>query len=154
MSRKGSLIAYSTPANIKQIRDQAALASMALTDQADHAGLSTQRAGHSVEVLTVESDEYNLIAQKVQDDLYLVLLGKCAPQALPPDVEEPDDAQDSADMSNVEDDPQVNIFTATDCHSFAEEIRKAHQSKTNSLVKYIRTKLEGFSMPSDASYGG
>lgn len=158
MSPKGSLVAYSTPANIKQIRDQAALASMALTDQKTNPtghsiGVSTQRVGLAIEVLTIEADEYNLVAQQVQDDLYIVLVGKCAPQALPQASEVPEASQDHAETIDGYDDSHVNIFTATSSHSFTEELRKAHRTKADSLAKYIRSELEGLSMPNDTNYG-
>ncbi|KKY14160.1 hypothetical protein UCDDS831_g08375 [Diplodia seriata] len=87
MSPNGTLLAYSTPANIKELRDQAALISMAWkehelnihsgADDADHDGPSAQPK--PLETLTIEFDNNNLIVRAIQSKLLLVLVGGVPP---------------------------------------------------------------------------
>lgn len=75
MSSNGTLIAYSVPANIKQVRDQAALMSMTLNDSA----VQSPNAQDPVQVLTVQVDSRNILAKRVQPDLFVVLVGGVPP---------------------------------------------------------------------------
>ena len=91
MSPTGTLLAYSTPANIKELRDQATLISMAWEDHqisinavvkeescsADGSNGTTDRK--SLETLTIEFDHANLIVRAIQANLLLVLLGDVPP---------------------------------------------------------------------------
>ncbi|KAK0650689.1 hypothetical protein DIS24_g6563 [Lasiodiplodia hormozganensis] len=87
MSPNGTLLAYSTPANIKELRDQAALISMAWkehelnihsgADDADHEGSSAPP--QPLETLTIEFDNNNLIVRAIQQKLLLVLVGGVPP---------------------------------------------------------------------------
>lgn len=90
MSPNGTLLAYSTPANIKELRDQAALISMAWKDyekaissrqedlsQTDDSAVGAQHK--SLETLTIECDGNNLIVRAIQPKLLLVLVGGIPP---------------------------------------------------------------------------
>lgn len=87
MSPNGTLLAYSTPANIKELRDQAALISMAWkehelnvhseADDADHDDASSPPT--PLETLTIEFDNNNLIVRAIQPKLLLVLVGGVPP---------------------------------------------------------------------------
>lgn len=91
MSPGGTLLAYSTPANIKELRDQATLISMAWEDHQISIGAKAKEASHSadendstadrncLETLTIEFDHANLIVRAIQANLLLVLLGDVPP---------------------------------------------------------------------------
>ena len=87
MSPSGTLLAYSTPANIKELRDQATLISMAWKDHkismeakaretSQSADGSENASGpKTLETLTIEFDHANLIVRAIQANLLLVLVG-------------------------------------------------------------------------------
>ncbi|KAK7569558.1 hypothetical protein IWX91DRAFT_327592 [Phyllosticta citricarpa] len=88
MSPNGTLLAYSRPANIKELRDQAALVSMAwkehehtirseTTHFENHDSSASSRA--PLETLTIEFDNGNLIVRAIQPKLLLVLVGGVPP---------------------------------------------------------------------------
>ncbi|KAK8245287.1 hypothetical protein HDK77DRAFT_482467 [Phyllosticta capitalensis] len=85
MSPNGTLLAYSRPANIKELRDQAALVSMAWkehensikSESENHDPSAASRA--SLETLTIEFDNGNLIVRAIQPKLLLVLVGGVPP---------------------------------------------------------------------------
>ncbi|KAI9657823.1 MAG: hypothetical protein M1831_004059 [Alyxoria varia] len=99
LSTSGDLIAYSAPANIQQIKSQAASITLALkehsraqssTPQLDGDSLvasqqftasraPTQPAdGDDIQALTIEFDGRNIVAKPVQPGVYLVLMGSSA----------------------------------------------------------------------------
>lgn len=85
MSPNGSLVAYSTPADMLQLRDQAALISMAWRGDSETISNGFARPSSSdsglgrTRALTVEFGSYNLIARAIQPDLILILLGGVFP---------------------------------------------------------------------------
>lgn len=83
MSPNGTLLAYSTPANIKELRDQAALISMAWKEHELNVHSEAHDAGHNgsspLETLTIEFDNNNLIVRAIQPKLLLVLVGGVPP---------------------------------------------------------------------------
>lgn len=91
MSPGGTLLAYSTPANIKELRDQATLISMAWEDHQISIDAKAKEASHSadengstadrscLETLTIEFDHGNIIVRAIQTNLLLVLLGDVPP---------------------------------------------------------------------------
>ncbi|KAF2193983.1 hypothetical protein K469DRAFT_651048 [Zopfia rhizophila CBS 207.26] len=93
MSPNGTLMAYSTPVDIKDLRDQAALISMAWKDheaalQSKQAkGSSQSEAAQSqdssttslLETLTIEFQHNNIIVRAIQPKLLLVLVGGVPP---------------------------------------------------------------------------
>ncbi|KAK7711562.1 hypothetical protein SLS57_008045 [Botryosphaeria dothidea] len=86
MSPNGTLLAYSTPANIKELRDQAALISMAwkehelnIHEEADDPDHESSSPPKPLETLTIEFDNNNLIVRAIQQKLLLVLVGGVPP---------------------------------------------------------------------------
>jgi hypothetical protein len=92
MSPNGTLFAYSTPVDIKELRDHAALISMAWKDydgerkrrmvtntESDTSSVSSAASKAPIETLTVEFDTNNLIVRAVQPNLLLVLVGGVPP---------------------------------------------------------------------------
>ncbi|TKA79534.1 hypothetical protein B0A49_00379 [Cryomyces minteri] len=94
MSPNGTLLAYSTPANVKELRDQAALISMAWKDYvamlevAQYNSAAAAAAeddttlnppGRTLETLTIEFDNNNLIVRAIQPKLLLILVGGVPP---------------------------------------------------------------------------
>jgi hypothetical protein len=87
MSPNGTLMAYSTPVDIKELRDQAALVSMVWKEQTE--ALQAKRmqeqtsdasdAPRSLETLTIEFDTNNIIVRALQPALLLVLVGGVPP---------------------------------------------------------------------------
>ena len=85
MSPNGTLMAYSTPVDIKELRDQAALISMAWKEQ--EANRKPQNPQHdgaedalpALETLTIETQHNNIIARAIQRSLLLVLVGGVPP---------------------------------------------------------------------------
>ena len=93
MSPNGTLLAYSTPVDIKDLRDQAALISMAWKEHeaALHAkagkGSIHSGAGQSedssnaslLETLTIEFQHNNVIVRAIQSNILLVVVGGVPP---------------------------------------------------------------------------
>lgn len=97
MSPNGNLLAYSTPVNIKELRDQAALISAAWKEQC--IGRQTQSAPDprkdsardeaevaqqsglkpALETLTIEAEHCNILIRSLQPELLFVLIGELPP---------------------------------------------------------------------------
>lgn len=97
MSPNGNLLAYSTPVNIKELRDQAALISAAWKEQC--IGRQTQSAPDPrkdstredaeaaqqnglkppLETLTIEAETCNILIRSLQPELLFVLIGELPP---------------------------------------------------------------------------
>lgn len=93
MSPNGTLLAYSTPVDIKDLRDQAALISMAWKEHETalqaksnkaQGPESTQPSDSPVlETLTIEFQHNNIIVRAIQPKLLLVLVGGVPPGRKP-----------------------------------------------------------------------
>ena len=160
MSPNGSLVAYSTPANIKQVRDQAAFVSMILKDHVDAAEQdSTQDHGRgsfaAIRALTVEVDTYTIIARPAQANLLLVLAGRTTPnlhRQFHITVEKDGDAsipQSSIDEGHTANDVGAKLDMPLDEYTTALQMQR---KKVDLLVEYIRDELKNISMPDDATY--
>lgn len=92
MSPNATLLAYTGPSNIKELRDQAALISILWRDaeqenkkknpgseSSDHTSGATLKPG-SLETLTIESEKSNIIVRALQPRLLLVLVGGRPPK--------------------------------------------------------------------------
>ncbi|KAF2735870.1 hypothetical protein EJ04DRAFT_511488 [Polyplosphaeria fusca] len=86
MSPNGTLLAYSTPVDIKELRDQATLVAMSWKD--NETILKSKRAQEQpsedtspvgLETLTIEFDANNILVRAVQPALLLVLVGGVPP---------------------------------------------------------------------------
>jgi hypothetical protein len=86
MSPNGTLLAYSKPVQTKELRDQAALISMAWKDNCVGRQKLSARNGaadHSLKpalhTLTIETQDCNIIVRLLQPELLLVLIGRIPP---------------------------------------------------------------------------
>jgi hypothetical protein len=96
MSPNGTLLAYSTPVDIKELRDQAALISIAWKENCqgrqkpptpdrkdstrnDHAVNSSQTLKSALKILTIQSRDCNILVRLLQPELLLVLVGNIPP---------------------------------------------------------------------------
>lgn len=97
MSPNGNLLAYSTPVNIKELRDQAALISTAWKEQCvgrqvqstpDPKKDSTREDAEAarpgglkpaLETLTIEAENCNILVRSLQPELLFVLIGELPP---------------------------------------------------------------------------
>lgn len=97
MSPNGNLLAYSTPVNIKELRDQAALISAVWKEQCfgrqtqstpdprkdsarDEAEAAQQSGLESpLETLTIEAETCNILIRSLQPELLFVLIGELPP---------------------------------------------------------------------------
>lgn len=88
MSPNGTLLAYSKPVDIKELRDQAALLSIVWKENCvtRQALLSKTDSGQdprpkpSLKTLTVETEDCNIIVRLLQPELLLVLVGTIPPK--------------------------------------------------------------------------
>ncbi|KAF1941653.1 hypothetical protein EJ02DRAFT_195934 [Clathrospora elynae] len=87
MSPNGTLLAYSRPVDIKELRDQAAIISMVWKENCVGRQKSPPRTDSAHEqsvksalrTLTIETEDCNIIARRLQPELLLVLIGKISP---------------------------------------------------------------------------
>jgi hypothetical protein len=92
MSPNGTLLAYSKPVQTKELRDQAALISMAWKESCNGRQKLSSRAGTgsdsslkpALRTLTVETEDCNIIVRLLQPELLLVLIGKISPSKTQP----------------------------------------------------------------------
>jgi hypothetical protein len=97
MSPNGTLLAYSTPVDIKELRDQAALISIAWKEQCqgrqkppvpdrkdsarnDNSANTSQTLKSALRTLTIQSRECNILVRLLQPELLLVLVGNIPPK--------------------------------------------------------------------------
>ena len=88
MSPNGTLLAYSKPVDIKELRDQAALISIAWKDNCDGRQKLPARSDSAQDptlkpaltTLTIETEDCNIIIRLLQPELLLVLVGKLPPR--------------------------------------------------------------------------
>jgi hypothetical protein len=92
MSPNGTLLAYSKPVQTKELRDQAALISMAWKENCNGRQKLSSRAGTAsnpssktaLRTLTIETEDCNIIVRLLQPELLLVLIGKISPSKKQP----------------------------------------------------------------------
>ena len=87
MSSSGTLVAYSTPANVRHIKEQAALISLAIREYSSVNGsraIGTSRLCGDVRAFTIETENQNVHLDLIEDDLYLVLVGPSGPSCSRP----------------------------------------------------------------------
>ncbi|KAF2136019.1 uncharacterized protein K452DRAFT_238263 [Aplosporella prunicola CBS 121167] len=173
MSPNGTLLAYSTPANIKELRDQAALISMTWKEQEAKFDSPDGEASSSklLETLTIEFDNNNLIVRAIQPKLLLVLVGgvppgrkqsfKVTPEAQGdpryPPAAEPSPSQPPSVIGSPEAPSSASI--AESHLSIREKDLKLgalhiQRKKIDSMTRFIRRDFErkGFVMPDDVSF--
>jgi hypothetical protein len=87
MSPNGTLLAYSKPVDIKELRDQAALISIAWKDNCTGRRKPSARSDSAqdpslkpaLRTLTIETEDCNIIVRFLQTELLLVLVGTIPP---------------------------------------------------------------------------
>lgn len=97
MSPNGTLLAYSTPVDIKELRDQAALISIAWKEQCqgrqkppvpnnpkdsariDNSTNQSQSLRPALRTLTIQSRDCNILVRLLQPELLLILVGTIPP---------------------------------------------------------------------------
>lgn len=92
MSPNGTLLAYSKPVDIKELRDQAALISMVWKDNCIGRQKITARSDSTqdstlkpaLKILTIETEDCNIIVRLLQPELLLILVGKLPPRKKQP----------------------------------------------------------------------
>jgi hypothetical protein len=119
MTPNGSLMAYTLPANMKELRDQVALVSISWKEQLERKGNETIEPEDrpdsptdserqiiqpdAIDTLTIEFDNRNIIVKYLQPKLLLVLEGGVPPgrrKELTVTVEAPGDARYPPDNQN------------------------------------------------------
>ena len=147
ISRQGMLIAYSTPANIKQLRDQAALASMTLQGLEHRSRPRDSKFDGVTDVLTddqgialftIAGSRHNMVVQRLQPDLYIVLIGGVS-EHIPADFDAP------TGESIIPDD----LLDASNSSAFSKMLLQVHKAKTSTIVSYARAELNQSSDSSD-----
>ena len=87
MTPNATLLSYTTPVDMRELRDQATLISMCWKDNANAIHNSTHQASseagsgqsHLLDTLTIEFDNANVIVRSLQERLLLVLVGGVPP---------------------------------------------------------------------------
>ena len=86
LTTKGRVIAYSTPADGSQVRDQATLVSMLWDDHIDSNDMRNPRQprgpeskSNTLQSLVIEYGPYNIMAQRIDADFILVLISSPIP---------------------------------------------------------------------------
>lgn len=168
MSRNGMLLAYTQPTDIKDLRKQAALATLSWQEYQDPAKHTVASAGDealrttvggSLHTLTVESDSSNLLIRKIQPQLLLVLEGGTPPrkQTFEPRVT-PEGLEDAPYPPQEE---QAESVLSSSIPSTAGSTQSTaalgvlalQRRKLDALASAIGHDLEstGFKMPEDGS---
>ena len=169
MTMNGTLLAYTQPTNIKELRKQAAMAAIswqehqaaANTETSDAAGDSSKVAVPSLlQTLTMETEDSNIIVRKIQPQLLLVLEGGVPPRkrTFEPRVtpENPtDNPYPSANGSDIE------AKVGSSASSVAESTRSSagqtilglQRRKLDALAAAIAKDFDktGFKMPEEGS---
>lgn len=148
MSRKGTLVAYSAPANIKQLRDQAALASMAIADIEDHPESQPNGVtrismdGQGVRSFAIPGSSHSMLLERVRIDLYFVFI--CAAKGRYDTGH--DGAISNVDTSSADYSVQhqgQNLLDANNSEDFVRLLLKAHTDKATAIADHARGQLSG-----------
>lgn len=174
MSPNGTLMAYTTPIDIRNLRDQAALISMAWKDhttqlksRSQDSTSTTQDA--SLETLTIETANNNIIVRAIQPSLLLVLVGavppsrkdkqdvfKISPEArgearYPPTV---DNSEDGNTPTSPAKPPSVLSTMSIRDRDLKGGVLHIQRKKVDALTEYLRKDFDakGFVMPDDSTF--
>ncbi|THW48245.1 hypothetical protein D6D19_03124 [Aureobasidium pullulans] len=179
MTPNGSLMAYTLPANMKELRDQVALVSISWKEHLERKDSERFEPQYSqggpneapkrvirpnaLETLTVEFDNRNLIVKYLQPKLLLVLEGGVPPgrkRELKVTAEAPDDARYPSEDSNGADRADTMLGTsvgskASTTISSTQRLSVLHiqRRKMEMMAETIKRELSGFEacMPDDPS---
>jgi len=137
-------VAYSAPADNTQVRNQAALVSMLWTEHS-HNDLHNLRYSRTVQAtgtkpealqtLLIEYGAFNIVAQRVDNDLILVLISDKIPGRLGRDlnVDVEKGASDAGDVSDRESSRPIVV----------------QKQKAKTLARYIAKQTEGMNASND-----
>ncbi|KAI5244074.1 hypothetical protein E4T43_03891 [Aureobasidium subglaciale] len=174
MTPNGSLMAYTLPANMKELRDQVALVSISWKEhleRKDNEKFEPQYSqggpnepskrvirADALETLTVEFDNRNLIVKYLQPKLLLVLEGGVPPgrkRELKVTAEAPGDTRyPSEDSSGADAMLGTSIGSkASTTVSSTQRLSVLHiqRRKMEMMTETIKRELAGFEMPDDPS---
>lgn len=161
MTPNGSLLAYSTPADIRSLRDQAAMVSMTFREQptftypfvttnSDSQPPSPTRQDSEVKsTMIIQTESCNVIVQYLQPRMLLVLEG-----GLPPHHKGISGVfVDSTDSPSPETDTPADSKAVSKQQKTGRMTLAAHRSKIDLVAKAIRDELDkqGFKMPNDSA---
>ncbi|KEQ74551.1 hypothetical protein M436DRAFT_44326 [Aureobasidium namibiae CBS 147.97] len=170
MTPNGSLMAYTLPANMKELRDQVALVSISWKEHLERKDNErfepqyTQGGPNepskrvvrpdALETLTVEFDHRNLIVRYLQPKLLLVLEGGVPPgrkRELKVTAEAPGDSRYPSEDSSVSDRTDTMLGTsvgskASTTVSSTQRLSVLHiqRRKTEIMAETIKRELSGF----------
>lgn len=167
MSPNGTLMAYTTPIDIRDLRDQAALISMAWKDHAAKLPSPTDSAPQAphLETLTIETANNNIIARAIQPSLLLVLVGgvppsrkdvfKITPEARG-EARYPPEGGDDGSEAVVGSGKAASVLSTMSSRERDVKSGPLHiqRKKIDALTDYLRRDFDamGFVMPDDAGF--
>ncbi|KAF2438136.1 hypothetical protein P171DRAFT_437213 [Karstenula rhodostoma CBS 690.94] len=166
MSPNGTLMAYTTPIDIRDLRDQAALISMAWKDHAAKLpSPATDSSPPQLETVTIETANNNIIARAIQPSLLLVLVGgvppsrkavfKITPEARGEARYPPDGGDDGADAV-VGSGKAASVLSTMSTREKDVKGGALHiqRKKIDALTEYLRKDFDakGFVMPDGAGF--
>ena len=169
MTTNGTLLAYSKPTNIRDLRRQAAKAGLSWQEHQESApgditgtesGSSKVKMPSLLRTLTIETEGYNVIVRKIQPQLLLVLEGGVPPRrrTFEPRVtpEGPGDAPypslDGKHGGNTLSSSVSSVAESTQSIA-AQNVLQLQRKKLDALASAIAKSFEesGFRMPDDGS---
>ncbi|KAI9716753.1 MAG: hypothetical protein M1828_007560 [Chrysothrix sp. TS-e1954] len=157
MTPNGTVVAYSKPANIKQVRDQAAVVMMTLKDQlasnTDETDQPDLLSGN-FQALTIELDSHSIIARPLRTNLLLILVGHTSADLQRPFqvvLEHTGDPEHPARLNgHVQDDEDAGFPDGEQSEAKVKTALQAQRMKADALVDHINHELDGLNMPEDA----
>ncbi|TKX21064.1 hypothetical protein C1H76_6604 [Elsinoe australis] len=164
----GSLLAYSTPVDMRELRDQVALISMTWKEQLDLREDDIDEDDHdgadhfepAIHTMTMEFENRNLLVRHIQSNMLLVLEGGVPPRRSRPlqiTTEGPDDSRYPFEIESDGAHPSVNgATTAKDKHEerphgpgsptgFSEASTTTSVRRRNHVLDIHRRKLDAMS---------
>lgn len=138
LTTKGRVIAYSTPADGSQVRDQATLVSMLWDDHIDNNDMRNSRQSrapdsksNTLQSLVIEYGPYNIIAQRIDAEFILLLVSSPIPGREGRDLlvhpmkgPEPAGLPDAADRDAREDQMTPSVVQRKKARALAQYIGK------------------------------
>lgn len=160
MTPNGTLLAYSQPTDINDIRKQAAIAAITWQEHEQQHPDSNGEIQEDTEeqsplhVLVVESQTSNIIMRKIQNHLLLVLEGGVPPRRSDFAKNIIAERADGSQQRRPVDDEAVSIRSDhTGSSKVAASVLKLHRTKLDQLAEAIVADFEqtGFKMPEETS---
>ena len=157
MTPNGTVVAYSKPANIKQVRDQAAIVSMVLKDKlmdrihASKTSISDTLPDY-LRALIVELDSHAIIARPLQANLLLVLIGQTVNslhRQFKITLERTDDAQNQRISAETPEAEAGDSEGSDQSEAALTSTLQLQRSKMDALVDHIHQGLDDLEMPED-----